>query len=436
MRHKSSTHQRARAARVALLAILLVAPSVSIPAQTGTSANQNSQDPLLAQIPETFAFATRQYQFLLQSISSSNQLPRTFDNGKLRLVGAKDWTSGFFPGVLWYLYEYTDQPQWKSAAQDYTARIEAIKDHQGSHDVGFMLNCSFGTGYRLTHDPHYREVLLQGARSLSTRFNPQVGLIRSWDHGKWQYPVIIDNLMNLELLTWAARETKEPRWRDIAIQHADHTLTNHFRSDSSSWHVVDYNPANGAVLKKQTHQGAANASAWARGQAWALYGYTMMYRETRKPEYLTQVGKVARFIRNHPRLPTDKIPYWDFDAPDIPDAPRDASAAAIMAAALIELSELVEPEFGRQCLALARQQLISLSSPAYLAKFGANGGFLLQHCVGNFPKHSEINVPLNYADYYFLEALLRYRNHQTLGTTRPAAARQTLESTLPTGVRP
>ena len=229
-------------------------------------------------------------------------------------------------------------------------------------------------------------------------------------------------MMNLELLTWSAREAGEPRLRDIALSHADKTVNNHFRPDNSTWHVVDYSPTNGAVLKKQTHQGVADESAWARGQAWGLYGYTMMYRETRKPEYLAQAEKVARFLMHHPRLPEDKIPYWDFDAPDIPNAPKDASAAAIMASALIELGGYAEPKLGRQCLALARQQLISLASPAYLAKPGENGGFLLRHCVGNLPKNLEVNVPLNYADFYFLEGLLRYRDHQSRGQALSAAA--------------
>lgn len=381
--------------------------------------DHRAPDGLLGRIPETFALATRQYEFLLESLKGQTNIPRTVVDGKLKLVPPKDWTSGFFPGSIWYLYEFTGKALWKTAAQDYTARLESIKNYGGSHDVGFILNCSYGNGYRLTRDPHYREVLIQGARTLSTRFKPEVGLIRSWDHGKWQYPVIIDSMMNLELLTWVAREASEPRLRDIAVSHADNTLKNHFRPDASTWHVVDYNPTNGAVIGKQTYQGAADTSTWARGQAWALYGYTMMYRETRRPEYLAQAGKVARFLMNHARLPEDKIPYWDFDAPDIPNAPRDASAAAIMASALIELSDYTEPELGRQCLSLARQQLLSLSSPAYLAKPGENGGLLLRHCVGSMPKNSEVDVPLNYADYYFLEALLRYRNHELQGKALP-----------------
>ncbi len=236
-----------------------------------------------------------------------------------------------------------------------------------------------------------------------------MGLIRSWDNDRWRYPVIIDNMMNLELLTWAAREGNQPRLREIAVLHADKTMKEHFRADGSTWHVVDYDPATGVVLGKQTHQGAADSSAWARGQAWALYGFTMMDRETGRAEYLDQARKVALFLMNHPRLPADKVPYGDFDAPETPDAPRDASAAAVMASALIELAPHLETDLDRQCLGLARRQLLSLSSPAYLAGPGENGRFLLKHSVGSRPAKSEVDVPLTYADYYFLEALLRYR---------------------------
>jgi len=371
------------------------------------------RDELLARLPAVFTFAEAQYQGLLTSIQAKTNLPRSFIHGKLKLVKPDDWTSGFFPGSLWYLYEYSGDAKWQTAASNYTARLENIQNFRGHHDVGFMLGCSYGNGYRLTHDPAYRAVLLQGARSLSSRFSPQVGLIRSWDFGKWKYPVIMDNMMNLELLMWAARESGESGFSNIATQHADKTLLNHFRTDGSSFHLVDYNPTNGTVTRKQTVQGFADTSAWARGQAWGLYGFTMMYRETRRPEYLAQAGRVARFIMNHPRLPADKIPYWDFDATNLPSAPRDASAAAIMASALLELSGYVEADFARECRQLARQQLLSLSKPPYLAKRGKNGGFLLQHSVGHMPEKSEIDVPLNYADYYFLEDLLRYRHLAT-----------------------
>ena len=313
------------------------------------------------------------------------------------------------PISLWYLYEFSQDPKWLAAAQDYTSRLDGVRNFRGSHDVGFILGCSYGNGYRLTKNPAYPAVMRDGAASLARRFNPQVGQLRSWDHGSWSFPVIVDNLMNLEFLLSVTRESGETRFREISISHADKTLQNHFRPDSSSCHVVDYDPSNGEVLAKKTHQGATDDSAWARGQAWGLYGYTMMFRETKNPAYLAQAVRIADFILKHPRLPADKLPYWDFDAPRIPNAPRDASAAAVMASALIELSGTTEGDQSRSYLTLARQQLISLSSPAYLAKPGENGNFLLMHCVGHLPKPSEVDVPLNYADYYFLEALLRYQ---------------------------
>lgn len=375
-----------------------------------------TQDELLARIPDNFAFAAAQYERLLTSVANDAKLPRTFERGRVVTVSPEDWTSGFFPGSLWFLYEYTNDPKWLAAATNYTERLDRIKNFRGHHDVGFMLGCSYWQGLRLTKNPAYREVLIQGARSLATRYKPEVGLIRSWDFGRWKYPVIVDNLMNLELLTFAARESGEQRLYEIAVEHADKTLQNHFRADFSSYHVVDYDPTNGTVLRKMTQQGAADDSAWARGQAWGLYGYTAMFRETGDPAYLAQAVNIANYILNHPRLPADKIPYWDFDAPGIPNVPRDASAAAIISSALLELSGFVPQDLAAQYVLLAREQLLSLSSPAYRAAPGANGNFILKHSVGSHPEGREIDVPLNYADYYFLEALLRY---QSLATGTP-----------------
>ena len=392
---------------VLVLASVLTAASFFAPglqgraaAQTNPAVPEPGQDELLRSIPASLAFAAEQYSRLLASVTNDPKIPRTFVGGKVKTVEPRDWTSGFVPGSLWYLYEVARDSSWLSAATNYTARLAGIQNYRGSHDVGFLLGCSYGNGYRLTRNPAYLDVLLQGAKSLATRYHPEVGLIRSWDHGPWSYPVIVDNLMNLELLLAAARQGGQGGLRDIAIAHADKTRQNHFRPDYSSFHVVDYSPANGAVLARKTHQGAADDSAWARGQAWGLYGFTMLFRETRNPLYLAQATNIANFILRHPRLPADKVPYWDFDAPDIPAAPRDASAAAIISSALIELSGMVDGAPGRGYLALARQQLLSLSSPAYRAGAGQNGNFILMHCVGNFPARSEVDVPLNYADYY------------------------------------
>ncbi len=387
-----------------LLLGLLAATALFTPAR--------ATEPAMADvIREDFAFAASQYTLLLDQVKGDPRLPRTAVDGRPKTVKVEDWTSGFFPGSLWLIHEFTGDAKWKAAAEDYTGRLESLRHFTGHHDTGFMLGCSYGQGLRLTGRADYRAVLLDGARALATRFRPEVGLIRSWDFGRWQYPVIVDNMMNLELLTWAARESGEERLREIALSHADKTLANHFRPDASSFHLVDYDPATSAVRGKQTVQGAADGSAWARGQAWGLYGFTMMYRETRRPEYLAQAQRIAGFLLAHPRLPADKIPYWDYDAPDIPQAPRDTSAAAVMCSALIELATFSEPALARDYLATAETQLRALSSPAYRARLGENGGFILMHAVGHIPEKHEIDVPLVYGDYYFLEALLRFRNH-------------------------
>ncbi|TGE10644.1 glucuronyl hydrolase [Hymenobacter fodinae] len=330
--------------------------------------------------------------------------------GELAVVPSKDWTSGFFPGYLWLLSEATGQPKWQTAARTYTANIEREKLDVTSHDVGFKIYCSFGSGYRLTQDAAYREVIVQAARTLSTRFNPKVGATRSWDHHRetWGYPVIIDNMMNLELLFAATRLSGDSSFYKVAVSHANKTLANHFRPDFSSYHVVDYDTLTGSVVKRTTHQGAANESAWARGQGWALYGFTMCYRETKNKAYLAQAEQVARFILNHPNLPKDLVPYWDFNAPGIPNEPRDASAAAIMASALYELSTY-SPASADLYRRSADKIMDSLGKH-YTAKPGSSRGFLLLHSTGHKPANSEIDVPIIYADYYFMEAFLRRRS--------------------------
>jgi unsaturated chondroitin disaccharide hydrolase len=371
---------------------------------------QAADAPLADIVRGDVAFAAAQYTRMLESLPGKSGYPRTLEKGELKLVGYKDWTSGFFPGSLWYLAELTGDAKLRAAAIAQNAGLEPSKNNRSTHDVGFVLYCSFGNGLRLGGDASYRDIMLTGAESLSTRFNPKVGAIQSWDkRNGWDFPVIIDNMMNLELLMWASHVSGNPRFREIAVTHADTTLKNHFRPDASSVHVVDYDPATGAVRTRVTHQGAADTSAWARGQAWGLYGYTMMYRETKNPAYLAQARKIAEFIANHPRLPADKIPYWDFDAPEIPKEPRDSSAAAIMCSALLELRTFVDAAAAKRYTALAEQQLRSLSSPAYRAKPGENGNFLLMHATGHKPKLSEIDVPINYGDYYFVEALQRYQ---------------------------
>ncbi|MBN1431837.1 MAG: glycoside hydrolase family 88 protein [Methanomicrobiaceae archaeon] len=363
-------------------------------------------------IDESLAFAIHQYTMMADVMNEKTDLlPRTIDeSGSLVTSNSGWWTSGFSPGSLWYLYEYSKDENIREAAVRMTSRVEKEKNNKGTHDLGFMLYCSFGNGLRLTGEESYNEILLTGASSLSTRFRPVVGCIQSWgSRSGWQCPVIIDNMMNLELLMWAFKKSGDSSFYKIALTHADTTIINHFRPDYSTWHVVSYDTLSGDIEAKQTAQGAADESSWARGQSWGLYGYTMMYRETGLQRYLDQAQGIADFLISHPNLPDDKIPYWDYDAPGIPDAHRDASAGAIMASALIELSGFAEPEKRNKYLDIAEKQIRSLASPAYMAEPGENGNFILMHSVGSLPAKSEVDVPLTYADYYFIEALLRFR---------------------------
>jgi len=361
-------------------------------------------------VKKQFANAANQTTFMLSQIPTADTTgnkvsPRTFENGKFKLVKSNDWTSGFFPGELWFLYDYTHDAKWLKQAEVYTAKIEKEQYNKGTHDLGFMINCSFGNAYRVTQKEAYKKVLIQAAKSLSTRFNPKTGVIRSWDHNadQWKNPVIIDNMMNLELLFKATQLTGDSSFYKIAVSHADHTMKNHFRADYSSYHVVDYDPETGAVIKKQTHQGYSDESAWARGQAWGLYGFTMCYRETHDKKYLEQAQHIAKFIFSNPTMPKDLVPYWDYNDPQIPSVSRDASAAAITASALYELAGYSQGNDYKQ----KADMILSSLGTSYLSPADQNAGFILLHSTGHRPAKSEIDVPINYADYYYLEALLR-----------------------------
>jgi unsaturated chondroitin disaccharide hydrolase len=374
-------------------------------------------------VPKVIADAEKQTQVMLQEIPKAKAAkstistggtpgangdlvsPRTLENGELKLVSSKDWTSGFFPGELWFLYQQTGKKDWRTRAEKFTADIEREKTNGGTHDMGFKIYCSFGTGYNITKDAHYKDVIIQSAKTLSTRFNKTTGVIKSWDNrAKWKYPVIIDNMMNLELLFEASKLSGDKLLYNIAVSHANTTMKNHFRKDYSSYHVVDYDTATGKVLQRTTHQGYSDESAWSRGQSWGLYGFTMCYRETKDKAYLTHAEHIADFILNHPNLPKDMVPYYDFNAPGIPNEPRDVSAAAVIASGLYELSTYSSN--GKKYRAAADKIIESLTNN-YPSPIGENKGFILLHSTGSKPSNSEVDVPLSYADYYYLEALLR-----------------------------
>ena len=359
-------------------------------------------------------FSTRQYSLMLQQIGREGKvrIPKTIDKlGRMVYIPIDDWCSGFFPGSLCYLYQLTNDKSWLVQSKRFTEALDSIQYLTWHHDVGFMIGSSYLNIYRLNPNKAYKKTIIQPAKSLCTRFRKKAGVIQSWNVDRgwqskrgWTCPVIIDNMMNLELLFEATRLSGDSTYWKVAVSHANKTLENQFRKDGSCYHVVDYDPNNGAVLHRQTAQGYADNSAWARGQAWAVYGYTVCYRYTHDRKYLDQAVKTLNFVMQNPNLPDDLIPYWDFDAPNIPNEPRDVSSAACIASALYEMNNYL-PDNGYT--SLADRIIRSLSSPEYRAPLGKNGCFLLMHSVGSIPHNNEIDVPLNYADYYFLEALTR-----------------------------
>jgi hypothetical protein len=363
-------------------------------------------------ISENFALADSQYQIMMTKVPA-DQLPQTFDAKNNQLISHEItwWCTGFYPGTLLYIYEQTNNEKIKQEALRALKVIEPNQTYTGNHDLGFMMYCSFGNAYRLFKDEKYKQIIFRSAESLATRYRPSIKAIQSWNKNVYfNCPVIIDNMMNLEMMNWVSAQGGNPLYKEIAAIHSNTSIKEFYRPDFSSYHVVDFDLEKGTVRRKATHQGAANTSAWSRGQAWGLYGFTAMYRFTKNKVYLDQAKNIAQFYLDHPNLPADKIPYWDFDAGQQPVAKRDASAGAITASALMELAQYATGKEKEKYIAAGVQMLESLSSPAYRSKLGENGGFLIKHCVGALTLNSEIDVPLIYADYYFLEALKRYKD--------------------------
>jgi len=382
---------------------------------------------LLKTIDQNFRDASSQYKLMMKRLPA-DRFPKTYyaQTDKFQTAPSNDWCSGFYPGTLLYLYEQTKDQSLLGEAERILKVLEKEKDNKTTHDLGFMMYCSFGNAERITSKPGYREILITSAKSLATRFNPKVGCIKSWDRvssfngTEWTFPVIIDNMMNLELLFYATRVTGDSSYRSMALSHARNTMKNHVRPDYSSYHVVNYDPETGAVKSKETHQGFSDNSTWSRGEAWGIYGFTMCYRESKEKSFLKTAQGMANYFLNH--LPKDTIPAWDFNVNQpgynpqwkyepskFSEIPKDASAAAIAASALIELSTYVGKAQSKKYLKAAEDLLYALSSPKYKASIGENGNFILKHSTGAVPLNSEIDVPLTYADYYFVEAMKRYK---------------------------
>jgi unsaturated chondroitin disaccharide hydrolase len=380
------------------------------------SCKENTRPSLINKIDDTLKLAAEQYKILGKQIKVG-EYPQTYIKSENKLITSDSgwWCSGFYPGSLLYLYEELKDPELIKLAKLSLDDLKKEQFNTKTHDLGFMMYNSFGNLIRIEDKPEFNKILINSAKSLSTRYIENAKVIRSWDSHPFngakddEVAVIIDNMMNLELLFWASEKTGNKEFYDIALNHANTTLENHFRKDNSSYHELIYKEANGDVRAKVTAQGAADESAWARGQAWGLYGFTVMYRITKNMNYLNQAQKIARFILDHPNLPQDKIPYWDFDAPNIPNEERDSSSAAIIASALIELSEYSSEKLNNIYLNNASIILENLIEKKYLAKKGESGGFILKHGVGSKPANSEVDVPLSYGDYYFIEAMIRYK---------------------------
>ncbi|UCH10258.1 MAG: glycoside hydrolase family 88 protein [Fidelibacterota bacterium] len=356
-------------------------------------------------VSRSLEFAAQQLQATVVAVGDSTEYPRsTLEDGSWSVKSSSSWTSGFFPGCLWYMFQWTGDSLWYRWARRWTAGLRDEQYDTGTHDVGFKVFCSYGNGYRLTRESGYDEVILRAAQSLATRYNSTVGCTRSWNNRT--FPVIIDNMMNLELLLWASKNGGEASWYDMAVSHALRTMEDHVRMDGSTYQIVDYNPTTGDIIQKETAQGYSVESTWARGQSWGLYGFTMAYRETGDDRFLETAQGLADYVVHN--LPDDYVPYWDYQAPDLPNEEKDASAAAIAASALLELSTLATGEQDQLAYRAAAENILaSLCSPAYLAE-GTNSHGILLHGVGNHNKDTEVDVSLIYANYYFIEALLRY----------------------------
>lgn len=390
------------------LAIALFVLGLSL----SSCSQKQEQESMEQLIDRVFTVAQDQCLEMEQKLDDK-ALPFTISKeGEFKTREAKWWASGFYPGTLWYIFEHTGSADIKNAALKNTIKMEPMQHNAGDHDVGFRMYCSYGNALRLTGEESFKDVLLTSTKTLATRYSPVVKSIKSWDfvrEGKdWKFPVIIDNMMNLEMMIEVDKMFNQSEFTDMAIAHANTTLKHHFRDDYTCYHLVDYDPETGEVRTKETVQGFADESAWARGQAWAIYGFAMMYRLTNDKAYLTQTENIAKMLLK--RLPEDGIPYWDFDSDKIPNDLRDASAGAIMASAFIEFAGQTEDkQLAQDCMGMAEKQLRTLASPEYLAAVGQNHNFLLMHSVGSIPHGGEVDAPLTYADYYFLEALLRYK---------------------------
>jgi unsaturated chondroitin disaccharide hydrolase len=321
--------------------------------------------------------------------------------------GAEGWASGFFPGQLWLLYQATGSPQWLAAAREWTAPLASQATsvtRPDPTDIGFIIGTSFGNGYRLTGDPSYKTVLLTAGGSLASLYNSKVGAVRSWTFGPWQFPVIIDSMMTLGPLQWGARNGGSSTWAGIAATHAKTVTTNLVRSNGSTFELANFDPTTGALLSQETFAGYSNSSTWARGQAWALYGFVQAYQTSDNPAFLTTAEDVANYFVGQLLADNTWIPPWDFNAPG--SQPVDTSAAAIAADGLVMLSTVAGTSALKVSYLTDAENILGSLSSSYLGPASGESVLFDGYPGGLNAK----NTALIYSDYYFTEALLRLQN--------------------------
>jgi len=373
------------------------APSAD-PASAGSARDAASAGPVLE-------FADSRLAATADNLAPPNYPVRTNPDGTWKTVEPKDWTSGFLPATLWQVYARTHDPAWLDRAQRWTAPLEPEKTHDDG-DLGFKMYMTFAVQNQLTGDEAAKQTALAAADTLAARFVPSVGVMRMWDDkdDPGDVRVNIDAMMNMELFYWAALNGR-PQYAELANRHADRTLTDLVRPDGSTFQFAAWDQATGTLKRQYTEQGAAPDSTWARGQAWAIYGYATAYRYTRNPRYLEASHKAADWFMSH--LPPDHVPYWDFSVPQAPPQPRDSSAGAVAASGMLILNEL-DPDPAQKSADVdsARTLLTGLSSPTYLSR-GTPFQSILLHATQHQP-HRQVDTGIQFGDYYFVEALNRW----------------------------
>ncbi|HEY65422.1 MAG TPA: glucuronyl hydrolase [Caldilineae bacterium] len=341
---------------------------------------------------------------ITQLMEKAIGFPQATEHGRWRYTEDGGWTGGFWPGRLWLAYLVTEEGRYATAAREWCVRLAPREFDTTTHDLGFLFYPSYVTGYRLTDERALRYGALAAAETLTRRFNPKGNFIQAWgplDDPRRRGRTIVDTMMNLDLLFWATTQTGENRFSDIAVRHARTCQTHHVRPDGSTAHVYDFNPDTGEPIGQNTHQGYSPTSCWSRGQAWAIYGFTTCYRRTGDEAFLATARKLADWFIAH--LPEDHVPYWDFNAPDIPNEVRDSSAAAIAACGLLDLAIAAgEPRYREAGL-----EILTSLATHYTSRDHPEEEGILLHATGAKPLGREIDVSLTYGDYYFVEGLLR-----------------------------